>query len=41
MRAVGVNQLAGCRWDLDVGGCKACASRGLRLSALADQHSAG
>ena len=43
MRAVGVQRrLQGqCRLDLDVGGGKACAGSGRRLSALAGQHHAG
>ena len=32
---------AGCRRDLDVGGGKACAGSGRRLSAAAGQHHAG
>ena len=43
MRAVGVNERAGCRRDLHVGGGKACAGTVLlrRLSALAGQHHEG
>ena len=38
MRAVGANKRTDCKQDLDVGGRKACASRGLLL-AKACRHS--